>query len=555
MNLRGEIAMTPFETTSMKAAADFLQTVVVVDNMAEFNRRDPEVAEDLQAPDPFAAAEAVGPADPVVAGQGVERSLDAGVLSSSFAAKGLVCAVIRPLKADKLTAAVVKSAERSDILVLDWQMFDDGDAAIEIIKQLAIHDDSAGGKLRLIAIYTSESPLASVAVKIAAKYPSLTQDTRPLTFCRENTRIILLAKEASPNAADEQGFAVTESELPDRLVYEFAMFTQGLLPNATMAAIAGIRDHTHRILARFDGALDGPMLTHRTLLSRSEDAEEFVNDLIMAEIEAQVPIASAIAKYASKGPIDEYISHRMSKGLSPRIMKDKDGNSLEVMTADQLSALVEQGHSGLPDQLKNAIGKKKLYERLYLLFSDTLDSGKNNHSLFAVRAKLKRDASSVRPENEASWPRLRLGSIVRRKDKFWICLTPLCDCTRIPEDGGSFLLAELSENDQGAFDLMLPVDDGYKALELARKRTPMLSQSFKPDASGDVVATFVRGRPKFLPLGPNGQSNRSAGFEWIGELKPMQAQRFTQQYADNLSRIGLDDFEWHRPQFPTGNAN
>ncbi len=38
----------------------------------------------------------------------------------------------------------------------------------------------------------------------------------------------------------------------------------------------------------------------------------------------------------------------------------------------------------------------------------------------------------------------------------------------------------------------------------------------------------------------------SDSYLWIADLKPSHAQRLAQQFADKLSRVGLDDSEWLR---------
>jgi len=537
--------VSPFELSSAKAAAAFLQTVVIVDDKAEFTK-DQDTFTDLAAPDEFGSETADAPAGSIVIAD-TERSLDAGAVSSAFAGRGLICSVLKPLESDNLKDAIIKSAVRSDILVLDWQMFNDGDTAMEITKTLADLDDATGGRLRLIAVYTSESPLSAVAAKIQAKYPTLIRDGSTLAFHKASTRIILLAKDASPNAVDEDKYAVSATELPDRLIKEFAWFAEGLLPNATMAAIAGIRDNTHRILARFDKSLDGPMLTHRVLIPSAEDAEGYVSELILGEISAQMPIHSAVSAHAGREKIEEYLAHRRSQGLSPRLMMDENGNTHRDLTDAELLNIIEQGRKGLPGNVQ--ISDKNFPHRLYLLFSGDISKAKADHISFSVRSKLKRDASSVKQENELTWPKLKLGSLLKYDKKFWICLTPICDSARIPITGGSFLFAELTINKENKSDFVIPDGKSFQHLELARQRTSVISKVFRPAVDlKEVTATVENGVAKFYPVGASGKVNKKTCFLWLGELKPLQAQRFSQIYASNLARVGLDDFEWHRSQ-------
>ena len=559
--------MSTFAKTSIKAAENFLQTVVIVDNQARFGPEDTSesVASNLIAPDEFAAGETAGPEQATL--ESVKTNdgpLDAQKITRSFACKNLACAILRPSPDDKMEDAVLNAARRSDILVLDWQMYDSGELAASIVSKL-LEADGPGGRLRLIAIYTSQSPLADIAISLAAKVPTLLQTGQVPVLTRGSARIILLSKGKSANAPQEAEYAVDEDDLSQRLIEEFAKFAQGLLSNATMASIAGFRDHTHRMLARFDSSMDGPLLTHRALLPTASDAEEFAADMIMAELEAQVPVRRIIREYLGEPQILEYIRHRVDSGLKPSVaLNGGDTPNLYELDIKKTCALIKSGFaaiegdvavmSKIAKQQDEAKFKKTMraefHNRLYQLLNTDIHQSKRQHSEFAVRSKIRRAETSV---GENFLPQLRLGSILRRSDRHWVCLTPPCDSIRIPEVGGSFLFAELTETN-GNFDLILPDDDKFRRVELQRKRTNLMSLNFLPDGDRNVVAVTIKGKPCFVPLSVNGKANRRAALRWIAELKPMHAQRLVQNYASNLARVGVDDFEWHRIQMPGGVA-
>ena len=550
-----------FEQTSVRAARAFLQTVVVVDNCAGFGRED-IVPSDLVAPDDFATGPTVPALQSATAGS-TDGPLDAMTLSRAFACRKLVCAILKPSTEDRMEEAVRNASHRADLLVLDWQMNDDGELAASIIDGV-LQDDGAEGRLRLIAVYTSQSPLSRVADSLAARVPRLLRNG--LTFQVGSTRVVMLSKGGGANAPEEAGQAVEEADLPDRLLHEFASLAQGLLSNATMAAIGGIRDHTHRMLARFGPRMDGPLLTHRALLQSAADADEFAADLIMAELQAQVPIRRIVSHFLGVERIREYMDHRAAGGLKPQLVLNKgDTPATFELDAGQASELVEKGLDALdaimPDMAKkvggksndDAVGKFRrgmkdaLHERLYLLFSGDLADARRAHSEFAVRSKIWRDATAL----PAGWvPRLRPGSIVKNADEVWLCITPRCDSIRIPTGGGDFLFAVLSRPSAASFDLMVPDGTDYRRLELAKKRTRLITLNLVPDANGDVVAVKVDDHFRFTVKATAGQPAET--LQWLAELKPMHAQRLVQRYASNLSRIGVDDFEWHRLQMPGG---
>jgi hypothetical protein len=333
-----------------------------------------------------------------------------------------------------------------------------------------------------------------------------------------------------------------------------------------MAAIGGIRDHTQRMLARFGPRMDGPLLTHRALLQSAADADEFAADLIMAELQAQVPIRRIVSRFLDARRIREYIDHRATGGLKPQLVLNKgDAPATFQLDAGQASEVVEKGLNALdavmPDMAKkvggksdaDAVGKfrrgmkESLHERLYLLFNSDLADARRAHSEFAVRSKIRRDATAL----PAGWvPRLRPGSIVARADEVWLCITPSCDSIRIPAGGGDFLFAALGKPSAASFDLVIPYGADYRRLELANKRTRLITLNLVPDANGDVVAAKVDEEFRFEAKATGGEPAET--LRWLAELKPMHAQRLVQRYASNLSRVGVDDFEWHRLQMPGG---
>lgn len=557
--------MSAFDDSCKRAATEFLQTVVVVDNMASYEAGDQLATEavqvsELTAPDIFSSADAADAE--TVAPRTPPDALNAAIVSQSFASAGLVCSILRPTKSDRLEEEVLEAAARADILVLDWQMDDQGGLAITITRRLIEQDEQVGGRLRLIAIYTAQSPLAPVREGLAEGFPKLTRATDRFALSYETTKVIFLTKAAASVAPGEAGLSVDPENLSDRLVQEFAAFAGGLLPNATLAAISGLRRHTHRVLARFDKSLDGPFLTHRTLLASPVDAEQYAANLIMAELSAQVPLDSIVGEFLGKESIREYVEHRVEAGLRPSLMLTKSGDKLQELDIAKVCLLIEEGISALspedvenygklakiekPDKLYPSL-KAALHERLYALIDSDVESGKANHERFAIAAKLKRDNSTFRPEVKESWPSLRLGSLVVEMvtGTHWICLTPLCDAERIPTDGGRFMFAYLAEGEDGSEFL---VRDGDLILRLtgSNKRTHLATHLFEPDELGVVKARVIDGAAIFESLAENPPWNEPVRFRWLGELKPLHAQRFVHRFASSISRIGLDDFEWHR---------
>jgi hypothetical protein len=298
------------------------------------------------------------------------------------------------------------------------------------------------------------------------------------------------------------------------------------------------------MLGRFTKELDGPFLTHRTILESPEDAEQFATDLIMAELDAQVPIDKIVAEKLGQSSVKEYVEHRMGQGLTPGLMQDAAGANIRNLTLDEACSIIENGVKGLPNGIQ--VSKAKLYDRLYRLVDDNIDRSKKNHDVFAQRAKMKRDAAAVGLVNPPL-PVIKLGTVLASRRAFWVCLTPLCDSGRLNPDGDRLLFAELTRSDD-KFDFVVPDGKKYVRLALEKKRTNLASFRFIPGQER-VVRVQISGESLVCnsvtdsPLG-----TRKTTFRWLGELKPMHAQKAAQALSANLARVGVDDFEWHRNQ-------
>lgn len=562
--------MTAFENLSRDAARAFLQTIVVVDDAATFSLETeiPELSGGqygLTIPNEFASAGEEKA--PKVALPTPASGLDATVVGQAFAKVGLVCSILRPTAAADIEEEILSAAARADILVLDWQLADQGALATRVVQRLIEGDEVSGGRLRLIAIYTENSPLAPIRTSLAGGFPRLQEIQNEMALGLASAKVIFLTK-GSPSANPGEGdLSVESKDLPNRLVNEFAKFAGGLLPNATLAAIGGLRQHTHRVLSRFDKSLDGPLLTHRTLLSSPQDADQYAADLILAELGAQVPIERIVSKYLGEKAIKDYVGHKMDReGIAPKLMLNKTAGQVYPLKRTKTRALIKNGLLGISSDylaIATSLGQanevtkvrdrllKDLHELLYLLVEDDLAESQAHHSRFAVRSKLKRDATSVRADDAGTLPKLRLGALLRRDETYWICLTPFCDSQRIPKNGGRFLLALLSPS-HPYFELVVPDGNTFQRLSVERKRPHLETHIFRPNSEGDIRAIIRGGVATFQTDNPLPPGTKQAKYVWLGELKSMQAVKFIQAFSTNLSRVALDDFEWHRLQEARG---
>ena len=573
-----------FQQASFEAAKRFLQTIVIVDNQASFGTAAaaPVVLEDLVVPDALDTS-GEGDAGIVAVDSPSDAPLNATTISEAFASQGLVCSILKPTAENQLSGPAVLASERADVLVLDWEMADSGELATAIARQLLLSDQAEGGKLRLIAIYTGRAPLSDVRAAFKRHYdvlenargadekraPDLILTTDKLAIDAGSARVVFLSKNVPVVHQDDRGLGVAEEDLPERLLTEFAGFAGGLLPNATLASIAEIRRRTHRMLARFDKSLDSPILTNRALAENKEDAEEIIANLILSELEGQVPLDHIAREFMGADSVKQYLKARIAGGLKPSFMKDSAGRQLEELDLAQACKVIEHGWSGFDDAATEAQAAsikaepdkyreetaKAFHKRLYAMLG-TVKAGRLAHERFAILSMMRRDITGVDVWDEANRPSLKLGSIISAGDKYWVCLTPICDCVRLKPAKASLLFTQL-HSDTTTFEIVVPKDaQGASVAKLRTKSKEMqlVTLNFTNVEKGMVKAQIKEGDAVFQAWTLNSDSAVTTDYKWVGELKPMWAQRLVQNFAANLARVGFDENEWHRLQTMPSNG-
>ena len=395
----------------------------------------------------------------------------------------------------------------------------------------------------MIVVYTAEPDRETVRARVAAVLNGFREIARPdniLALEAFHTRILFIGK----GSTSEMAGRVEESELPARLVDEFADIGAGILSNVALGGIAAVREHTHRVLARFHPGMDAPFLTHRVLLLTPDDAEEYAVDLLASEFLAILQGQGIGARYTGREAILLRLSELRDQEVTFRLMTKKDSEEgSRRMTVEELMELVDAGPPGLSEIPNVASGRaqqEKLHERLYLMVADNLQSGICAHHEFARTSAHARERHIVAPEYSA---KLTLGTIVHSNDEYLVCVQPACDAVRLQEFT-AFVFSRLVI-DPNRFDVVVSNPVGTTVcLKLNPRASSVRTIDFAPDAaSGTVVSASDSDEQTFVDV-----SGRR--FTWICDLKTSFALRFSHRIANNLSRIGLDEFEWQRRHSP-----
>ncbi|MNE24067.1 hypothetical protein D3C80_1173440 [compost metagenome] len=160
-----------------------------------------------------------------------KEDLDAGAITKGFADKGLICSVLKPSPGEEaVTTDVLRLAPRSDMIVVNWQIGDNGEIALNIIDKVLQIDKRSGGRLRLFAIYTGVRDLQTVADRIGLDILSLHVGSNPFEFVNDigTAKVVVLGKgEAADHENGQEGRCVEEGDLAERVISELATFSGG----------------------------------------------------------------------------------------------------------------------------------------------------------------------------------------------------------------------------------------------------------------------------------------------------------------------------------------
>jgi hypothetical protein len=522
---------------------EFLQTVVIVDDRA---LPDPDRQEKAEEPDE-------GPPD-LSGGTGITElqtpsddgsvadELPAREVIGAFAARGLVCAILHP--DDAVDVKLVKAAARADLLVVDWVIHDShGTRALELIADVLRQDEQDGNhRLRVIAVYTGQSDLGSVADalegSLANAYQGSTLDRvdGALSMTKGPVRLTVFAKEhVKAPVPGGSSSRVKFEELPERLASEFMSLTQGLVSGVALGALSALRKDTHRILDNLGPDLDAGYLGHRVAQMRPIDAELHLTDLVAAEFRSILADAEVGGK-ADLDAIRLWLTWTIKEtGLKP-------GRLFEFAPDVSRAQLIRMLKDGLGDDEKleeqrlalSGTGKGKMKEvrkAATKMFSVDTASSQASDGQFSARMMLR--TIYGRPRRE-----LHLGTIVFLKDRFLICVQPVCDSVRLdPDQDVAFPFLLLAPPQRERIDLIVPhpTTGAWTPLALTRKPNGIEMIIFRPTASGVVPVYKNRSGYHF-------KSTRFT-YRWVADLKPEFAHRVANELGQQFSRIGLDEPE------------
>lgn len=526
----------------------FLQTVVVVDDRAFADRE-------------LLAADAMDSEDVGAGGRGVvsdlkvpeipdEHDLDPRAVTDAFAEQGLVCTLLSPRPDEEVEGRLLKTARRADLVVLDWVINrDEGALALELLRGLLTQDDQPGcRRLRTIAVYTGQKDLYGVAQRLQEAvdeaYPDCELEVHDdgLSMTKGPVRVAVFAKEHVPDLPDAlDSRRVAFTALPARLRDEFAILTSGLVTTVALAALAALRDDTHRVLQALGPRLDAGFLGHRSALPEPTDAETHAVALVASEVRSVVEDHEVGANVNAE-VLGLWLDDPDRVGLVPATLIDAQ----RPLSREHLNVMLLQG-LGTTAGCEAAGG--------VVVAPDGATHGKN---YFQNKVKLRASSAFAASQEEATDsdnefghrmglrtvyshpPRvLQLGTIVRFSGEYRVCVQPLCDSVRLVEPR-AFPFLPLSVVDSGgrtSFIVRDVEEAKWVRLQLTSNPRDLVMVPFDPDDRSSVVAEDE-------DVGRHFFSDQSGERHyWVGALKGELAQRVAVDLAQQFARVGVDEAE------------
>jgi hypothetical protein len=530
---------------AVEIVSDFLQSVVIVDDGADFDpvsHRGAAVAteerQDAVTSSRFPKPRLKAPARATVDG----NILDAKRVVDAFAEHGIVCAILRPAEGEDPGDRTQKVTRRADILVLDWNFHaDNGETARRLLRDV-LGDDVHDNRRRLVAIYTAERDLAAIVSSIR----DVLRQTKGRTvrssgqFALDSgdARVVVLAKPESqvqtPRARNQ---IVPYEHLAEVLIQEFSTFMYGLVSNVALKSVAALRSNTHQLLKQLGPELDPGYLWHRAVQVYPEDAEQQLVDLVSGELRAILD-DSDVREAASSRAIRQWLDKLGESDFGKRFGETQPrsiGDVMELLEFGTAAKTTETAQvvAKFP-KMRAKVAHKKSDE--IAAFADSKAKAATSNEAFAVLASHRTQYS--RPQ-----PHLTLGTIISsgagKKRRYWLCLQPVCDAVRMSA-ARTFPFLELNTADAGGFQFVLQAR-GRTSIRLRIEVKPhnLAMLEFHPKTGGDCVVADVRSGQFFFSRGKR-------RYRWEAELKREHAQRFAERLANEFSRIGLVESEWLR---------
>ena len=544
--------MSEFENEVLSITKNFIQTISIIDDKVNFTNSD--------------------------------ESFNVNTVVRKFADDGKICTVHNFLDKSDIER-FVKVSQNSDITILDWKMNlsqmaidmsdgnneddeddeDDeegskGHNTIEILKQIISYQQN---RFKLFVIYTDETEFTRIINEIFQNLSDICLDPcieSPFSLTCNSNKIIVLGKEAVKKKVTlmKELFerCYNYEELPYAIYKEYSIITKGVVSSIFLKSITSLRDNTYCLLSAFHNNLDSAFISHKSVLPEPDNAHEHILNLIGSEVKSIICenvsnelINSIIEKYidslehlTANFEIKEEIreEYEIPLILGKEHIKDVQANN--ILNSSLLSG------KALKDQAKIQINRECINELPKLIVkgkykvkskSDINSEVKQANIEFAKLTTIKNHYGT---QNNSI---LTLGVIVESlnekiEKEYYVCIQPKCDSVRISESenqiGRRFIFLQLQKTKAKG---EIIVSDKL-CFNVIYKTANLKSFVFKAENGlSSIISNSTDSELCYIDI--NGKK-----FKYICELKNDFSQSIVNNYAAQLSRVGMNHSEWLR---------
>lgn len=526
---------SPYFKKSEKIANDFIQSIVFLDDKA-YKDSDKE---------------------------NTDHDIDILNISKAFSRENKICAAYRPESDDDINS--FKSiANKADVVVLDWQIdftkpvvpgteeLDEpdeprGSYTKDIINSILFDNGELNNSLKLIIVYTGDyTILKAITEDIFSNVFNSSEKceyiSEEFSIQSNQIKVVVRAKyiEVAFNANKEnyQKYMIQYNMLPAFILTEFTKMTSGLLSNFALLSLTTLRKNSSKILGQFSKDMDSAYLGHKVTIPNQDDAEDLLIELFGDTVKDLL--------YYSK--INENIKNKnIEMWLQDNVLeedivlpKSKSQRSQEMLkdilhsTEQNIRLRFEMAFDKINPELR-----KHFYKNPTKIFTNNSELP-NTIERDKKFAKLTHHKSLFLPKN--TQPRLTLGTLIKtdKSNIYYICIQQKCDSVRIPKGKErKFLFLPLTISEE-KFDVLTP-----EGIMLKKDKNSFSIRTIKFICNNDygIILAEKNQNEKYVF---KQMYDNDEHFEWILDLKDLHSQRIITQYATKLSRVGLDESEWHR---------
>ena len=481
-------------------------------------------------------------------------------ISRIFAQQGKICGIYAPTNEQDLNS-YLPILNKADVVVLDWcinfspvpidisdweedvlEQDDRGIYTQRLLEQLVADSKDS---LKLIIIYTGEQNLNEIRDQISQRLTGFMFDKESFSLTTSNVTILLRQKcSASPDSKDLT--KVSYEELPELILTSFAKMTEGLLSDFALMSITAIRENTFKLLHLFSPQLDIAYLGHRVLQVNDEDSKQMLIR-VFGDIVCELLINN-LNKTSKWIPlwIDKYIvdNELEISGAKLSVTKKLLNELIKCDLGDTFHEKLRKN----PDVTLQENQFKRFAKNSSALFKyGDVDIEKSNIDF----AMLTHHKNVLKPQIIP--PVLTLGTVVKIKETqsadsknspsetFYLCIQQKCDSVRLSQgETRRFLFLPLEEKSKVKSIGGVICVNG-KPMYVDNKSYKMRTIKIK-SVDSDNMKVIARSNKD----GWYFESLHGEKLYWVVDIKETYALMILNRFCAQLSRVGVDEFEWLR---------